>query len=98
MQKLLFPFRNPLVIVLCLIYAAFQLAFVVCAGFSGAAASDNFETEQTTVILNDGAGWAIFFFIAATMGALANAYVFIEYVCICQCPHCCSYAGSRGNV
>ena len=77
MQKLLFPFRNPLVIVLCLIYAAFQLAFVVCAGFSGAAASDNFGTEQTTVILNDGSGWAVFFFIAATMGALANAYVFI---------------------
>ena len=77
MQKLLFPFRNPLVIVLCLVYAAFQLAFVVCAGFSGAAASDTFRSEQITVILNDGTGWAVFFFIAAIMGALANAYVFI---------------------
>jgi hypothetical protein len=77
MQKLLFPFRNPVVILLCLIYAALQLAFVVCAGFSGTAVSDTFATEQITVILNDGTGWAIFFFIAAIMGALANAYVFI---------------------
>ena len=75
MDKLLYPFRNPLVIVLCLFYAAFQLAFVVCAGFSGTAASENIE--QATVILNNGSGWAIFFFVAAIMGALANAYVFI---------------------
>ena len=77
MDKLLFPFRNPVVIVLCLIYAAFQLAFVVCAGFSGAAASDSAEQVTTTVILNDGLGWTIFFFVAAVLGALANAYVFI---------------------
>lgn len=73
LNKLVYPFKNPMVIVLSITYAAFQFAFVVCAGLSGVAAS---EDVATTVILNEGQGWTIFFFIAALLGALANAYTF----------------------
>ena len=75
-NKLLFPFKNPVVIVLCITYAAFQFAFVACAGFSGVVTGESINKATNTVILNEGLGWTIFFFIAAALGALANIYTF----------------------
>ena len=72
-----------MVIVLSLTYAGFQVAFVVCTGFSGVSAVDSInqvtQAAQVTdnVILNEGQGWTVFFFIAALLGALANAYTFL---------------------
>ena len=66
-QKLTYPFKNPLIIVLCITYATLQLAFIVCAGVSSASG----------VILNEGIGWIVFYLFAVAMGGLANIYVFI---------------------
>lgn len=84
-DKLLYPFRNPAVIALSIAYAAFQIAFVICAGVSSistevattmTSAAGAMEASET-VILKEGLGWTIFFFIAAVLGALANVYVFV---------------------
>ena len=65
-EKFLYPFRSPLLIILCLFYATLQIAFVNCA-----ASADTGPNE----ILNGG-GWYIFYIIAIIIGILANLYTF----------------------
>ena len=74
--KVLFPFVNPLVVVLCITYAALHFAFFVCAGLPESV-SQILATSDLVPLLSDGQGWTIFFSIAAATGALANLYVFL---------------------
>ena len=69
-DKVFFPFRSPVLVVLSIIYGAFQFAFILCATL---AVDDSGQT--ITVVLNGG-GWVIFYGLSVAFGVVANLYVF----------------------
>ena len=64
-------FKSPALVIICLLYALLQLAFVVCA-------SQEMDEmgEVFTHVLNGG-GWVFYYIAAIIVGAIANLYVFI---------------------
>ena len=70
-NKFLFPFKTPTLVIICLIYAVFQLAFVLCA----AQAVD--EMGEIVIQILNGGGWVIYYIIAVIVGIIANLYVFL---------------------
>ena len=71
MDKFSYPFKSPALVIICLLYALLQLAFVVCAS----QAMDEMG-EVFTHVLNGG-GWVFYYIAAIIVGAIANLYVFI---------------------
>ena len=70
-EKFLYPFKAPMLVVICLVYAALQLAFVICA----AQAVDEMGTVVTHVL--NGGTWVIFYIFAIIVGFIANVYSFL---------------------
>ena len=70
LDKFIYPFKSPILVILCLAYAGCQLAFVVCA----AIAMD--ETGQIAGQILNGGGWIIYYIIAVAVGVITNFYVF----------------------
>ena len=70
-DKFLYPFRSPVLVVICLAYMVSQLAFVICGAF----AFDELG-KADIVFLNDG-GWTIYYFVAAALGVIINIYSFL---------------------
>ena len=69
-DKILYPFKSPGLVILCLLYASCQFAFVLCAAIA---------TQETGEIIGqilNGGGWVIYYIIAVVVGILANLYVF----------------------
>ena len=71
-DKILFPFKSPVLIILSIIYGALQFGFILCAAYA-----INNAGQVVPVILNDGGGWIIFYGISVAFGVLANLYVFL---------------------
>ncbi len=71
-DKFAYPFRSPVLVALCIAYAAFQFAFILCAIFTV-----NDADEMEVVVLNNNGGWVIYYIIAVIVGVVANLYVFI---------------------
>ena len=69
-EKFVYPFKSPVLIVLCLIYAALQFAFIM----SAALAID--EMGQLVSQILNGGGWIVYYIIAVIVGIIANVYVF----------------------
>ena len=68
--KFAYPFRSPVLVFLCMVYTALQLAFVICAGVS---ASDG-GTVMSSIL--DGGTWVPLFFVGILLGGICNMYVF----------------------
>ena len=69
-DKFAYPFQSPMIIVLSLIYAGFQLGFVVCAAVT-------VENGQTVSVFLNGGYWVYYYYIAVFIAALANLYIFL---------------------
>ena len=72
--KILYPFRNPFLVVLCLVYGAFHLAFYICAGIG-------YNNTKDIVALH-GSGWVLYYTIIGAFFDIAiNFYVLIIAAC-----------------
>lgn len=67
-DKFAYPFKSPFIVILCIVYAAFQLAFIICAVRA--------DDSVNPVVLTEGSGWSIFYAIGVIIGIIANLYVF----------------------
>jgi hypothetical protein len=70
-DKFTYPFKTPLLVIICLGYAVLQLVFVICAS-----QAVNEMGEVMTHVLNGG-GWVYYYLFAIITGIVANLYVFI---------------------
>ena len=71
LNKVEYPFKSPLIIFLCMLYAAMQLTFIICAGVA-----INDMGVVVSQVLNGG-GWVVYYIFAIIFGAIANAYVLL---------------------
>lgn len=69
--KLSYPFKKPGLIILCMIYAALLLAFVLCAALTLG------ENGDLLVQILNGGGWAIYYLLAVIFGIIANLFVLL---------------------
>ena len=75
--KLGFPFRNPMLIIMSIIYSALQLAFMISA-------TQN-TLEENTILA--GGDWTIFYIFTIIIGNIANVYIFcVAYYWILMIP------------
>ena len=65
-DRLGFPFRSPGLVILCMIYAALQLAFIISATKN--------NVDGDTILA--GGNWTTFYIFAIIVGGLANVYTF----------------------
>ncbi len=70
-KKIEYPFRNPGIVLLSLLYAGMQLTFIVCAGV----AVDDMGVVVSQIL--NGGGWVGYYIFAIIFGAVANVYVFL---------------------
>lgn len=69
-DKLFYPYTAPMIVIVCIIYVATQVAFVTCA----AVTIDEMGTLTTQIL--DGGGWVFYYIAAVVVGGIANAYAF----------------------
>lgn len=69
-EKFGYPFKAPVLIVICVAYVGLHLGFVVCA-----AVAVNETGAIVSQILNGG-GWAFYYIVVVIISAIANIYVF----------------------
>ena len=69
-EKFGYPFKAPVLIVICVAYVGLHLGFVICA-----AVAVNETGAIVSQILNGG-GWAFYYIVVVLVSAIANAYVF----------------------
>lgn len=69
--KFLYPFKTPMLIIVCLVYSALQFAFVVCASLA--------VDEMGVVVIHilNGGGWVYYYIAAVAVGVIANIYTFV---------------------
>lgn len=65
-KKFFYPFKRPMLIILCLVYALLQLGFIICAAVA--------DTGPSKVL--NGGGWINFYIVAIVTGIIANLYTF----------------------
>ena len=83
MDKFSYPFKSPALVIICLLYALLQLAFVVCASQE----MDEMGVVFTHVL--NGCGWVFYYIAAIIVRVIANLYV-------CHwCNRCCYCRGNR---
>lgn len=70
-EKFSYPFKAPMLVIICLVYAVLQLTFIICA----AQAVDEMGVVITHVL--NGGGWVVYYLFAVIVGAIANLYVFL---------------------
>ena len=70
-EKVGYPFKSPGLVIVCMFYAACQLAFVLC----GVYAINNMA--RIVVIYLNGGGWSIYVFVATAVGVVINIYSFL---------------------
>ena len=81
-DKFIYPFKSPVLVIICLAYMVSQLAFVVC----GALEIDEMGKGET-VFLNGG-GWSVYYYVAVALGAIVNIYILVSS-CLSLAPdHC----------
>ena len=69
-DKFLYPFKSPVMVILCMLYTALQLAFVICAAVV--------ESESGDLEIHplNGGPWVGFYVASVFIGGIANMYVF----------------------
>ena len=108
-EKFAYPFKSPVLIVLCIAYFASQVTFAVCAVSTNDVELNEFGTEVPKFdFLNDG-NWHKFYLAAVILGFLANLYTFLVavvwlliiavliYVFFFLCFICCLFTDSSNN-
>lgn len=70
-DKFSYPFKTPMLVVLCMGYGLLQLAFVICA----AVTMDDMGVIISQIL--NGGGWIIYYIVAVVVGVIANLYVFL---------------------
>lgn len=79
-DKVGYPFKSPVLVIVCILYSLAQFGFVLCSVFTVSdsrtlSVYDN-RAPFAVVFLNDG-GWAIYVFVAAVAGVIINIYSFV---------------------
>ena len=69
--KLSYPFKKPGLIIICMIYTALLLSFVLCASLTVG------ESGDLLVQILNGGGWVIYYLLAIVFGIIANLYVLL---------------------
>ena len=69
-DKFLYPFKSPVIVILCMSYTTLQLAFVICAAVV--------ETDSGDLKIQplNGGPWVGIYVVAVFIGSIANMYVF----------------------
>ena len=107
LEKLVHPFKSPVLVILCMIYGGAQLAFIICAATA--------TTEMGRVLFQilNGGGWVVYYIIAVVIGVIANLYAFavaavwvtiisavlalIAFIIFLFCLAACASSPSRNN-
>ena len=79
-EKFAYPFKSPVLVVLCMLYFASQVAFAVCAVLTDDVEIDESEFEVQNLVILNGGNWSKFYTAALVLGVLANLYTFIVAV------------------
>ena len=70
-DKIGHPFQSPGLVIVCILYAVGQFAFVLC----GVYGID--DMSRVTLAFLNGGGWLVYVFVAAAVGAIINIYAFL---------------------
>ena len=76
-EKFAYPFKSPVLVVLCIAYFACQVAFAVCAVSTNEVELNEFGNEVPKYDFLNNGSWDSFYKAAVFLGILANLYTFL---------------------